>query len=183
MAAAMNGSLLYLPRIESVDDIRAAGKSCAENESLLAGEYGSLSPLSFHHELSKLGCGNVLIEIMLRNKSRDLAESYLVSASTLGFAGAVIATGAFEKRANMPMPVYDLDATQALMLAVGLKKRGTLRANFKIGVRAASGSEAAQARARHFVIAGADFIVMPHGEMVQGLEESTVLLREMKPFK
>jgi hypothetical protein len=181
MAAAINGSLLYLPRLENVDDIRAAGKQCAENESLLAGEYGSLSPLSIYNELSKLGCGNMLLEIMLRNKSRDLVESYLVSASTLGFSGAVIATGAFEKRANMPMPVYDLDAAQALRLAVDLRRRGRLRENFRIGVRAASGGEAAQARARHFIISGADFIVMPHGEMVQGLEESTVLLREMKP--
>lgn len=180
MAAAITGSLLYLPRIESVDDIRSIDNHCAENENLLAGEYGSLSPLSFYHELKKLGCGNHLVEIMLRNKSRDLVESYLVSASTLGFGGAVIATGTFEKRTNMPMPVYDLDTAQALRLAMEIKRNGKLRADFQIGVRATGGSEAAQARARYFVLAGADFIVMPGGEMVQGLEEFTVLLREMK---
>ena len=179
MAAPVNGSLLYLPRLESVTTIRAAAKECAGYESLLAGEYGILPPLSFYHELKKLGCGNVLVEILLSNKNRELVESHLVTASVLGFSGAVIATGAFGKRADMPMPVYDLDTTQALRLAVDLRTRGRLRADFMIGVRAAWGSEAAQQRARYFVLGGADFIVMQGGEMVQGLEEFTVLLREM----
>jgi hypothetical protein len=179
MAAPVNGSLLYLPRLESIAAMRAAAKECAGYESLLAGEYGILSPLSFYHELRELGCGNVLVEILLRNKNRELVESHLVTASVLGFNGAVIATGAFEKRAGMPMPVYDLDTAQALRLAVDLRSRDRLRADFTIGVRAASGNEAAQQRARYFVLGGADFIVMPGGEMVQGLEEFTVLLREM----
>ena len=181
MAEMIPGRVLYAPRLETVDAIRTLERECADNDHILAGEYGRLSPLAFFHELKDLGCVNILVEIILKNKNRDLAESYLVTASVLGFRGAVLATGRFDGKPGMPMPVYDLDTAQALRLALDLRKGGRLRADFSIGVRAASGSGAAETRARSFIMGGADFIVLTGGELIHGIEDRTVIVKDTEP--
>ncbi len=183
MVTAIKAPLAYLPRIDSIEELRSLEKTLSGDEHLLAGEYGTLSPLHFHHELPNTLRGNTLIELLLKNRNRELVESGFITASLLGFAGAAIATGLFDKRPGMPMPVYDLDTSQALRLALDLKQHGKLRADFSIGVRAASGSEASRARARYFIENGADFIVITDGGSVPGLEEKTIPLRELKVSK
>jgi hypothetical protein len=180
MVKAIKAPLVYLPRLDSIGELRSLEKLLSGDEHLLAGGYGTLSPLHFHHELPNTMRGRILIELLLKNHNRELAESGLITASMLGFAGAVIATGLFDKHPGMPMPVYDLDTSQALRLALDLKQNGKLRANFSIGVRAASVSEASRARARYFIDNGADFIVITDGGSVPGLEERTIPVRELK---
>jgi len=176
MAEMIPGRVLYAPRLDTVDAMRALKKECADNDHILVGEYGRLSPLAFFHELKELGCAHILVEILLKNKNRDLAESYLLTASVLGYRGAVLAMGRFDERPGMPMPVYDLDTVQALRLALDLRNAGKLRTDFIIGVRAASGGGAAETRARAFILDGADFIVLSGGELIHGLEDRTVIV-------
>ncbi len=177
----ISGPVLYAPRLETLETLSALKNLCEAHGNILAGEYGDLSPLAFYHELKNLGCETLLVEILLKNKNRGLVESYLVTASSLGFSGAVLAMGSFDKSPGMPMPVYDLDTAQALRLALDMRKAGRLREDFRIGVRAASGSGAAETRARYYITEGADFIVLPPGGPVPGLEGHTITLKEAGP--
>ena len=180
MVKRIKNPLAYLPRIDTVDELRSLDKHLSPGEHLLAGAYGTLSPLNFHHELPDSVQDVIIIELLLKNLNRELVESHLITASMLGFAGTVIATGTFDRRPGMPMPVYDLDAAQALRLARDLKRNGKLREDFSIGVRAAGGSAASRERAGYFIKNGADFIVITDDSIVPGLEERTISLREMK---
>lgn len=180
MVKAIKSPLIYIARIDSVDELRSLESQVSGNEGLLTGEYGTVSPLYFHHEMPAPLREKTQVELILKNRNRDLAETFLITASLLGFAGAVIATGTFDLKPGMAKPVYDLDASQALRLALDLKRGRKLREDFLLGVRAASGSEASRERARYFIDNGADLIVITDGGSVPGLEERTIPLRELK---
>ncbi len=170
----MKGTLAYYPRIENINAAEDWTKERRGNY-MLFGEYG-LSPLVM--KIDRTLSPSPLMEIVLSNKNRELFIAFLRSAHAAGFSGAVIASGRFEKKDDMPMPVFDLDTTQALTIAVDLKKNGSLPDDFVIGVRAASGSEPAELRARHFLDLGADFIVLSNKNIIKGLESRTMICEE-----
>lgn len=179
MAAIIPVSFTYMPRIESLSKIEDLGCRGEEGVALLVGEYGPLAPLALFRELKGAGCGEIYIEIILRNKSRELVASSLITASAVGFSGACIATGLFDRREHMPKPVYDLDIAQTLRLVMELRADGSLRRDFLVGARGAAGCDAARDRARSFLDAGADFIALPHGELIPGLETRIRAVREV----
>lgn len=171
----MNGKLIYFPRIENIRSAEDCAKN-AQGTYVLFGEYG-LSPFALRIDDSFTP--RPLCEILLSNKNRGLFIATLLSAHASLFSGAVIASGKFEKKDNMPMPVFDLDAAQALAIAVDLKKNGTLPQNFLIGVRAASGSEPAELRARHYLDCGADFIVLSNKKRIPSIESRIMVCEEV----
>ncbi len=171
----MNETLAYYPRIEDISAAQEFTKT-AQGHYVLFGEYGILPlVLKIDEKLSP----RPLYEIILSDKNRMLFINTLLSAHATFFSGAVISSGQFEKKDNMPMPVFDLDTTQALCAAVELKKKGTLPADFLLGVRAASGSETAELRARKFIDLGADFIVLSNAKPIHGLESHTMFLKTL----
>jgi hypothetical protein len=171
--AEMKGTIAYYPNIENLSAAEAFAKKHADRY-ILFGERG-LSPFLMKCDGNALP---FLVEIALSNKNRELFINTLLSAPKAGFSGAVITTGSFERNDNMPMPVFDLDATQALRIAIELKQNGLLPHDFRIGVRAAAGSEPAELRARHFIALGADFIVLSHTHLISGIEANIMICEE-----
>ncbi len=169
----MKGTLAYYPRIENINAADEWAKE-RRGDYMLFGEYG-ISPLVM--KIAGSISPSPMMEIVLSNKNRELFTASLRSAHAAGFSGAVITSGRFEKKDDMPMPVFDLDTTQALTIAVEAKKNGSLP-DFLIGVRAASGSEPSELRARHFLDLGADFIVLSNKNSIKGLESRTVICEE-----
>ena len=80
----------------------------------------------------------------------------------------------------MGKPVYDLDPSQTLKLAVTLRKQGTLPEKFKIGIRTPTGSSAAHERARFFIDNGADFLGVHEGASIPEYENKTIIIKEYK---
>ena len=151
--------LLYIPSLESIDRVRAAcGAQGRAGEPLLLGEYGPYSPLAVAGRIREFHGGPLFLELIAKNKNRDLVRSSLVSAPLSGFDGVVLASGRFLKGPGMAKPVYDLDPSQMLILAARMRNEGTLPETFTIAVRAPSGDGAASARARFFLENGADYL-------------------------
>jgi 5,10-methylenetetrahydrofolate reductase len=126
-----------------------------------------ISPLSVIGKLRPEYGGKIFIELTAKNKNRDLIASHLVSAAASGFDGAVLASGVFDKKPGMARPVYDLDPSQMLKAALGLRAGGKLPAGFIIAVRSAVSEGAAMERARWLLRQGADFLAVtgaPPGE-------------------
>jgi hypothetical protein len=171
--AEMKWTIAYYPNIADLSAAEAFAKK-HNDRYILFGERG-LSPFLMKFDGNSLF---PLIEIALSNKNRELFSNTILSAPKAGFSGAVITTGSFKRNENMPMPVFDLDVTQALRIAIELKKNGLLPHDFRIGVRAASGSEPAELRARHFIELGADFIVLSNANMISGIEARTMICEE-----
>lgn len=172
-------TLYYIPELNTMADISSLLSDIGPDKEILFGEYGPLLPWAVPSD----GPGskeNIFIEIILKNKNRDLVASSLVTAAGLGFRGAVIASGVFGEKVGMGKPVYDLDPSQALMLAEGLKKQGSLPENFIIGLRAPAGSAAAETRARFFIDHGADFIAVTEGAPIPEHQDKTVIIKEHK---
>lgn len=172
--AEIKGNLAYYPRIENANAAEEFAKK-HRGRYILFGEYG-LSP--FLLKIEERISPRPLVEVLLSNKNRQLFADFLRSAHAAGFSGAVIASGPFEKNADMPMPVFDLDAAQALHIAIEMKKAGVFSNDFLVGVRAAAGSEPATLRARNFLDSGADFIVLSNAKHIEGIEPSIMFCGE-----
>ena len=169
----MMKSMIYVPALESrggLDILKKTG-----GEPVLFGD-GPLNPAAFFTEISALAPGGKYIEITGRDRNRDRITADLRTASEAGFSGAVLAAGPFFRDGVMPMPVYDLDPTQMLVLAAGIRKGGLLRGDFLLGVRSAGGDGFVLARARALVERGADFLLLEKGALLPGLENKTVML-------
>ncbi len=169
--------------LSALNDIARAKEIVEKNvlpESiLLVGEYGRLNPLSFAGDLKKAHGGQLFLELITKNKNRDLLQSYLVSAPSAGFDGVVIAAGKLSREACMARPVYDLDPAQTLKMAVELKQKGDLPAAFQIAMRSASGESAVLKRARYYLDHGADFLASG-GSPMEGLKERTLIIEEIR---
>lgn len=170
--AKMKGTFIYFPKITNTAMVEEWARR-DEEKYIICGEYG-ISPLLIR--IDQNSPSKLLYEILLSNKNRQLFYNLIISAYKARFAGIVIASGIFEKNAPMPMPTYDLDATQALKLALEVRKTGTVSPNFLIGVRAPSGSKPAELRAQQFIQLGADFIIP--SQVIVGLEEHTFFCEE-----
>ncbi|MCX7678700.1 MAG: hypothetical protein N2316_05725 [Spirochaetes bacterium] len=168
----MKGNFLYCSKITNPAAVRERLKNCSESY-VLCGEYG-LSPFLLTRD--EISAKRLLYEVVLSNKNRNLFCDTILSAHAARFCGIVISSGSFEKTLSMPMPVFDLDVTQALSLATSLRKNGKIAPDFLLGVRAPSGSEAAEYRARYLIELGADFIVP--SVSIAGLEERTMMCIE-----
>ncbi len=161
----------YLPALNDAGTMTAQIKKVFSGEAvLLLGEYGVLSPLAAITKAREAFSGRIYLELIAKNKNRDLIESFLISAASSGFDGVVIASGRFDKKTGMGRPVYDLDPAQILKAAVQLKGEGRLPAGFAITVRSAAAGEAALERARYFLRSGADCLAVsaPPPEELKG---------------
>jgi len=172
--AEIKGNLAYYPRIENVNAAEEFAKEY-RGRYVLFGEYG-LSP--FLMKIDESLSPRPLVEVLLSNKNRQLFADFIRSAHAAGFSGAVIASGPFEKKAHMPMPVFDIDTAQALHIAMEMKKAEVFPNDFLIGVRAAAESEPATLRARSFLDSGADFIVLSNEKLIEGIEPRTMFCGE-----
>lgn len=169
--------------LSALNDIAQAkeiiGKSVSPESILLVGEYGRLNPLSFAGEIKKAHGGRLFLELITKNKNRDLVRSYLVSAPAAGFDGVVIAAGRLSREAYMARPVYDLDPAQTLKMAVELRQKGELPTAFQIALRSASGESAMLERARYYLEQGADFLATS-GSHMEELKERTLMIEEIR---
>lgn len=172
-------TLHYIPELNTTADIISLLSDIGPDKDVLFGEYGRLLPWVVQSTDAMKG-GNRFVEIILKNKNRDLVTSSLISAAASGFQGALIASGIFGKKTGMGKPVYDLDPSQTLMLAIALRKEGSLPANFRIGLRAPTGSGAARERLRFFMENGADFIAVTESMPFPEFEDKTVIIKEYK---
>ena len=171
----------YLPALNDIARAKELIKRSVPPESiLLVGEYGRLNPLSLAGDLKKIHSGRIFLELISKNKNRDLLLSYLVSAPAAGFDGVIIAAGKLIRETYMARPVYDLDPAQTLRVAADLKRKGDLPAAFQIAIRSASGDgeSAVYERARWYLDHGAEFLASG-GAPVNGLGERTLLIEEI----
>ncbi|HSV96866.1 MAG TPA: hypothetical protein VLM75_08025 [Spirochaetota bacterium] len=175
MGAPVITRLAYIASIESIESAAASCAKVPAGSGILLGEYGRISPLAIAGHIGKAFTGPMFIEIVSKNKNRDLVHSGLVSSSICGFDGAVLASGLFDAGAGMAKPVYDLDPAQMLKLALKLKSEGTIPSSFIIIVRSAAGDGAAERRARHYLDEGADFIALDSAIM-PALEQKSLLI-------
>jgi hypothetical protein len=160
MGALVTAKLTYLASIESAEAALAAGARVPAGTGLLLGEYGAIDPLAVFGSIRKSFDGPILLEILAKNKNRDLIRTSLISSAACGFDGALLASGLFGAGAGMAKPVYDLDPAQMLRLALDLKKDGMLPSSFTIAVRSAAGEGPAERRARFYLDEGADYIAL-----------------------
>jgi hypothetical protein len=172
-------TLYYIPELNTAADTIALLSDIGPDKDVLFGEYGRLLPWVLQSTDAMKG-GNRFVEIILKNKNRELITSSLISAAASGFQGAVIASGIFGEKIGMGKPVYDLDPSQTLMLAMALRKEGSLPGNFRIGLRAPMGSGAAQERVRFFMENGADFVAVTENMPSPEFEDKTVIIKEYK---
>ncbi len=172
--------IAYVSSIHSQADIDQIKRIASNDTLLLIGENGGLSPLSIYNELKKINCDGLYIEVTARNKNRDLIATTMISAGYSGFDGIIISSGRFNKKENMAKPVYDLDPSQMLNLAMQLKSENKIGKTFAIGVQSPIGSEAAQARARYFLDNGADFIAIEGDDVIEEFKDRTAILSKME---
>lgn len=160
MGTLVTTRLSYLASIESIDTAVAAGAKIPAESGLLLGEYGTINPLVIFGHLRTSFIGPLLLEILAKNKNRDLIRSNLISSAAGGLDGVILASGLFGASGGMAKPVYDLDPAQMLRLALKLRSEGTLPASFTIAVRSAAGDGASERRARWYLDEGADYIAL-----------------------
>jgi len=172
-------SIKYLP---ALTDLARAGevirRAVSPGDTLMLGEYGPLAPIAFFNGLSKLHAGKIFLELITKNKNRDLVRSFMTTAAASGFQGVVIATGVLKKEDYMARPVYDIDPTQVLKMAIDMRASGLLPKTFTIGIRTASGCCAVIERARYLVDNGADFLAS-RGEKIEEFRNLTVAIEEI----
>ncbi len=169
----------YIPAIERlhlIDDLKEIIQS---EDMVLFGEYGVFNPISLASAIGELICQKKFIEITARNRNRELIRSSLHTGAAAGFDGVIIASGSFNREAGMGKPVYDLDPTQMLKLALTLRSDGKIDQSFSIGIRAAIGDGAPAARARFLLREGADFIAVTEDPVTDDLREHAVLIEEV----
>lgn len=157
-------SVSYIPSLMSLNDLDSLSPNLKGDENILFGEYGSFNPLAVYDRVKNLTKGKLLLEIISRNKNRNLIQSSLITASILGFHGVVLASGIFQRETPMAKPVYDLDPTQMLLMALNLRQSGSLRQDFIIALRSSSGMGPAETRARYLLEKGADYLVFEREE-------------------
>ncbi len=160
MGAPLTARLVYIASIESIEFVAASCAKVPAGTGILLGEYGRINPLAIAGDIRKSFTGPMFIEIISKNKNRDLVHSTLVSSSACGFDGAVLASGLYNAGAGIAKPVYDLDPAQMLKLALELKGNGKIPASFIIATRSATGEGPVSRRARFYLDAGADYIAL-----------------------
>ena len=165
----------YIPAINGTAELHELGKKIHTDDSLLLGEYGNLNPLSLFSFIRDISMGKKYLELILKNRNRELFDSFLCTAAAVGFDGAVIASGLFDRKSGMGKPVFDLDQAQALRRALSLRNEGRLAKGFILGIMSAAGNGAVRERAAFFLKEGADFIAI--AEAAAGEEAA------MKEFK
>lgn len=175
MGALLTDRLAYVASIESIDAIAAALARIPNEKTLILGEYGPISPLAVLDRVRKSFDGAVLLEIIAKNKNRDLIKSAILTSAACGFDGVLLASGVFTAGGGTAKPVYDLDPAQMLKLALDLRKHGAVPESFVIAVRSASGNGPAELRARWYIGEGADYIALEKGS-IPGLEPKTLLV-------
>jgi hypothetical protein len=172
-------SIKYLP---ALGDLAQAGAvirdAVSPDDVLMVGEYGTLAPIALHADLKQLHPGKIFLELITQNKNRDLVRSFMATAAASGFDGVVIATGVLKKEEYMARPVYDIDPTQVLKMAIEMRKAGLLPPAFAIGIRTASGCCAVIERARYLVDSGADFLAS-HGDKIEEFRNLTISIEEI----
>jgi len=171
----------YLPSVDDISEIEYFIKGLSPDDLILIGEYGQLNPFSIYYEIKSCFNGEIFIEINARDKNKDLIVSYICTAFSLGFKGLVISSGKFEKKEGMAKPVYDLDPSQILMVAVSLKEK-KFGDDFIIGIRSASGTGAVYERAKFFIENGADFLVFDNNNVIEDFKNRTVIIQEISKY-
>lgn len=167
----------YIPCLNTIFEVDRLKKEIGENEAILLGEYGSISPLAAFHHIKGHFAGKIFLELIAKNKNRDLIKSYIITASSAGFDGIIIASGKFDRKESMAKPVYDLDPSQILLMAHSLRKSNLLPGDFEIGVRSAAGNGAVRERARFFLEHGADFIALAGVNPIEEFRDRTVYIQ------
>ena len=74
MGALLTDRLAYVASIESIDATAAALARIPNEKTLILGEYGPISPLAVLDRVRKSFDGAVLLEIIAKNKNRDLIK-------------------------------------------------------------------------------------------------------------
>jgi hypothetical protein len=169
----------YIPAIEHLHLIDGLKDIIQPDDMVLFGEYGVFNPLSLVSAIHELNCQKRYLELIARNKNRELIRSSLHTGAAVGFDGVIIASGSFNKQSGMGKPVYDLDPTQILKLALALRREGGIDQSFSIGIRVAIGDGAPAARARFLLKEGADLIAVTEDPVIDDLRERAVLIEEV----
>lgn len=170
-------TMRYIPAIDSTDTIDDLKTVIQPNDSVLLGEDGLLNPVPLFSRMREIPCKKLYFELLSRNKNRDLIESFLLTGAAVGFDGVVIASGAFKKSENMGKPVYDLDPSQILKLALTMRSAGRIPENFDVGIRAATGGGPARERSLFFINEGADFIVVKESTIDDDLKKRAFIMQ------
>ncbi len=170
----------YIPAIDHISTIDELKKAIQPDDSVLLGEYGLLNPIALFSKMKEIRCKKLYLELLSKNKNRELIASYLLTGATVGFDGVVIASGNFNKSEDMGKPVYDLDPSQILRLALSMRSGGSINKNFAVGVRAATGSVPAEERSLFFLNEGADFIAVKDNTINDDLKKRAVIIQELK---
>lgn len=167
----------YIPAIDSVDTIDDLKTVIQPKDLVLLGEDGLLNPLPLFSRMREITCKRLYFELLSKNKNRDLIESFLLTGAAVGFDGVVIASGSFKKSENMGKPVYDLDPSQILKLALSMRSAGRIPENFDVGVRAATGDGPARERSLFLINEGADFIVVKDSNINDDLKKRAFIIQ------
>ncbi len=168
--------LNYISGIHNLNQFNTALAHADTEVPLLIGDSGLMDPLLLLTKALEKSESGVYIECSGRDRNRDSIRSLIISAGAMGAAGIVFVAGRFNREGNMAKPVYDLDPTQMLHLALDLKKQDLLNNGCSLLVRAAPGSETALARARSQLKAGADFIAIEGGDIYDEIREKTAVI-------
>jgi len=180
MGALLTERLAYMASIESMEQVAALGANVPDKTALLLGEYGAICPIAVLDGIRQTLKGPVLLELLSKNKNRDLIRSSIITSAACGFQGVLLASGIFSSGDGKAKPVYDLDQAQMLRLALGLRETEAIPNSFIIAVRSASGNAPAELRARWYIEEGADYIALEKGA-VPGLESKTLLIEPVRP--
>lgn len=167
----------YIPAIDSVDTIDELKTVIQPKDLVLLGEDGLLNPLPLFSRMREITCKRLYFELLSKNKNRDLIESFLLTGAAVGFDGVVIASGSFKKSENMGKPVYDLDPSQILKLALSMRSAGRIPENFDVGVRTATGDGPARERSLFLIKEGADFIVVKDSNINDDLKKRAFIIQ------
>jgi hypothetical protein len=170
----------YIPAIDSIRTIDELKTVIQPNDSVLLGEYGLLSPVPLFSRIREITCKKLYFELLSKNKNRDLIESFLLTGAAVGFNGVVIASGIFKESENMGKPVYDLDPSQILRLALSMRSDGRINKNFDVGVRAATGDGPARERTLFFLNEGADFIAVKDSNIDDDLKKRAFIIQQLE---
>ncbi len=179
MGALLTEKLAYVASIESMEQASALGASVPDKTALLLGEYGAISPMAVLDRVRQSLKEPVLLELLAKNRNRDLIRSSIITSAACGFQGVLLASGVFSSGDGKAKPVYDLDQAQMLRLALGLRETGAIPNSFVIAVRCASGNAPAELRARWYIEEGADYVALEKGA-ISGLESKTLLIEPVR---
>ncbi len=168
--------LLYIRDIDTLEKFDSLLAGIDPEKPILVSDAGTIDPLLMMIRARNARESGIYLECTGRNRNRDGIRTLLITAGQMNPAGIVFGAGRFNRVENMAKPVYDLDPTQMLAMAVGLRDEKLLNSDCLLLVRAAAGSPSALARARSLLESGADYIALEGNELYDEIREKTAVI-------